>query len=490
VDRSQTPRRCRARAAVLLAALVGPLALVLGLRAAPLQDEGETPAAAERKLPEGYVGTETCAACHEEQHALLSDSLHATLLGNPGSVGCESCHGPGAAHAEEFDDPALIRHPRKLARVASEKLCMTCHGEETWVPAWLASDWRRDGISCVDCHTVHQHRAAITDDRPPFPTKRDGSPVAAALPPAPRMTARGPHGVLPARAAPKPPAAPPAAATPAVEKDAPGEIAPTTGIVRSAACRACHTRACSTFEDSPHVSLLGREAEKPACESCHGPGWNHVQSGGVRKQMLDPETAPPAVAEAVCLSCHRENSHVGPGWATSEHARNGVSCLACHGAVGHPELPPAETRTSHPTQLATCGRCHPDVAAEFRFPNHHRVPEGAMDCTDCHNPHKTGPKINDLELKFDACVTCHAEKKGPFAYEHNADRVEGCVVCHLPHGSINRRLLTHREVRMQCLQCHSNILPFHDQSPGSQYRNCLNCHTEIHGSHLDPWYFR
>ena len=72
----------------------------------------------------------------------------------------------------------------------------------------------------------------------------------------------------------------------------------------------------------------------------------------------------------------------------------------------------------------------------------------------------------------------------------DADRVEGCVVCHLPHGSINRRLLTHREVRMQCLQCHSNILPFHDQSPGSQYRNCIDCHTEIHGSHLDPWYFR
>lgn len=451
----------RFSALATLASLVLPLAAVASLSFAPAQD-GEPEG---RRLPAGYCGTEACASCHEEQHGALANSVHAALLTNEGSVGCEACHGPGAAHADEFDDPTKIRHPRKLARTASETLCMSCHGEEPWVPAWFASDWYREGMSCVDCHTVHQHAAILERDRPPFPPRRGDAAAAPAAPEAPAPRAAAVESEEPE---------PPVAAEPLFAPPA---------TVGSAACRACHTRACSTFADSPHAVLGGREDERPACESCHGPGSFHVEAGGVRKQILHPEKVPASVAESVCLACHDSSAPLS-GWSTSEHKKSDVSCLNCHGTVGHPESPRGAG------ELASCGACHPDVAAEFRYPNHHRVPEGAMDCSDCHNPHRASSPINDRELKSDGCVECHAEKRGPFVYEHNADRVEGCVVCHLPHGSINRRLLTHREVRMQCLQCHSNVLPFHDQSPGSEFRNCIDCHTEIHGSHLDPRYFR
>ena len=34
-----------------------------------------------------------------------------------------------------------------------------------------------------------------------------------------------------------------------------------------------------------------------------------------------------------------------------------------------------------------CASCHLNVWAQFQKPNHHKLPEGAMTCVDCHNPH-------------------------------------------------------------------------------------------------------
>ncbi len=35
-----------------------------------------------------------------------------------------------------------------------------------------------------------------------------------------------------------------------------------------------------------------------------------------------------------------------------------------------------------------CYQCHADVRGQFELPSHHPVPEGRMDCTLCHSPHK------------------------------------------------------------------------------------------------------
>ena len=62
-----------------------------------------------------------------------------------------------------------------------------------------------------------------------------------------------------------------------------------------------------------------------------------------------------------------------------------------------------------------------------------------MSCSSCHNPHgstnvrmlRAGTDINE------SCTTCHAEKRGPFLWEH-APVMENCVTCHDPHGSSQR----------------------------------------------------
>src|SRR5688572_8119711 len=51
-----------------------------------------------------YVGSETCAACHETQFKSFNGTKHGklhTVASWKGKVvGCESCHGPGKAHVE------------------------------------------------------------------------------------------------------------------------------------------------------------------------------------------------------------------------------------------------------------------------------------------------------------------------------------------------------------------------------------------------------
>lgn len=145
-----------------------------------------------------------------------------------------------------------------------------------------------------------------------------------------------------------------------------------------------------------------------------------------------------------------------------------------------------------------CYSCHTDVKAAFAQPFHHKVNEGLLVCSDCHNPHGT---FQDKLLKTNAdqnaiCTKCHAETLGPFVYEHPPLKVEGCTSCHLPHGSPNPRLLSRSNVNSLCLQCHSASMnftapgtpSFHNQA--NQYQACTNCHVQIHGSNASSVFFK
>ena len=82
------------------------------------------------------------------------------------------------------------------------------------------------------------------------------------------------------------------------------------------------------------------------------------------------------------------------------------------------------------------------------------VREGKMACSSCHNPHgstnvkllKTGTTVDE------ACASCHAEKRGPYLWEH-APVANACVTCHDPHGSSNERMLV-AKVPFLCQRCH------------------------------------
>jgi DmsE family decaheme c-type cytochrome len=185
------------------------------------------------------------------------------------------------------------------------------------------------------------------------------------------------------------------------------------------------------------------------------------------------------------------------GRIQSGHARNQVSCVSCHAVHKSPE----ELRPRRRAAInAECANCHTAVWASFQRPHKHKLPEGAMSCIDCHNPHGSflPRSIRTVAGNEPGCLNCHGDKRGPFVFEHAPVRLEGCTACHEPHGSANPRMLTRQEVRFTCLECHANrpatmaasgtlggIPPaFHDlRSP--QFRNCTLCHVKVHGSNVN-----
>jgi DmsE family decaheme c-type cytochrome len=149
---------------------------------------------------------------------------------------------------------------------------------------------------------------------------------------------------------------------------------------------------------------------------------------------------------------------------------------------------------------AKCATCHLSQWASFNRPYKHRLPEGAMSCVDCHNPHAS-TRPDSMQASFGnepGCLQCHSDKRGPFVFEHPVMRLEGCGACHEPHGSANPRMLIRHQVSDVCLECHSNLpIPnapnaklggvppaFHDLR-SSRFQNCTVCHVKVHGSYVD-----
>jgi DmsE family decaheme c-type cytochrome len=215
---------------------------------------------------------------------------------------------------------------------------------------------------------------------------------------------------------------------------------------------------------------------------------------------------PPQVLDA-CLTCHGADFSRA-NIRRSEHSLADVVCANCHSI--HKSPVPKFLLARKQSDL--CYQCHQPVRAQFSMPFKHRVNEGFMQCTDCHNPHGTfaptwraglRPRMVDQALgNEEPCLKCHSDKRGPFTFEHAAVRVEGCETCHQPHGSMNARLLRLPVVFTICLECHNGAGTFGREANGEvlqssahnlldpRFQQCTSCHVRIHGSNSDPAFLR
>ena len=172
------------------------------------------------------------------------------------------------------------------------------------------------------------------------------------------------------------------------------------------------------------------------------------------------------------------------------------------------------TTTFLPNQAEICCACHQPIRAANFKPSHHPIIEGKIKCTDCHNPHGAiTPAMLKQPTINDQCYSCHADKRGPYVFNHPPVE-ENCATCHNPHGSVHARLLNESAPNL-CQDCHDG-----SRHPGTVYgaagastagrrhhgerrdpdcppsrtgqpnpsvnnrlvsRACINCHNNIHG---------
>ncbi len=266
-----------------------------------------------------------------------------------------------------------------------------------------------------------------------------------------------------------------------------------------ARCTSCHDEG-----DSPEVLRIGKtrhgitgDARTPTCTSCHGDSYAHERDAdaGLKKPAKPDVTFSSKSKNTArqkdnaCMACHLGGNQIN--WEGSQHASADVACTSCH-----------RVHTQHDTvrdklrQGEVCFSCHKDIRAQVHMSSTHPILAGKVACSDCHNPHgSSGPKLLRENTVNETCYTCHAEKRGPFLWEHPPVS-DDCTNCHTPHGSNNAPLLKSRPPYL-CQQCHS--AQYHPStaysgtglpiaaggtSPAQQLllRNCLNCHSQVHGS--------
>jgi DmsE family decaheme c-type cytochrome len=241
------------------------------------------------------------------------------------------------------------------------------------------------------------------------------------------------------------------------------------GYAGSEICKECHEDVYNLFKKDPHWTR--------GCESCHGPGAEHAESeqnGKGPANIFTFKNKTSAAQSEACLKCHQSQKEIFQ-FRRGVHQLSAVGCIDCHQV--HRIQVAKKLLKAKETDL--CFSCHGEVRAKFYLPNNHRVVQGALTCSDCHTPHGTRTRANLRKInKFDTdvCYKCHPEKRGPWVFEHGAQKFEGCSVCHTPHGSPNKFLLIRREVKQLCMECHGQ--------PHFPRFSCINCHNQIHGSNF------
>jgi DmsE family decaheme c-type cytochrome len=250
-------------------------------------------------------------------------------------------------------------------------------------------------------------------------------------------------------------------------------------------CFDCHEETVIAFNGSFHGRVwVGTDNEEDGCESCHGSADVH-QEDNTKETIITFGPASlqtPDEQSQRCLACHKKSTNL-TFWEMGAHQSNAVGCVTCH------SIHQARSTVAQPT---ICFNCHRDVRADANKISHHPIVEGKVSCTDCHNPHGTLYKhMVKAESTNQLCTTCHADKRGPWIWEHPPVE-EDCAICHTPHGSRHETLLVER-VTTLCRDCHTanhshvtdNQLTFTNDQNNSKRdlgRGCIECHHAIHGS--------
>ncbi len=105
-----------------------------------------------------FVGSDTCATCHEEASKAFASNPHTKMALMHGSNGatCENCHGAGSEHVAGGGDVTKIFNPAKASAKDVDAKCLGCHAGAH--PDFLRSPHAKANVSCISCHSIHNSK--------------------------------------------------------------------------------------------------------------------------------------------------------------------------------------------------------------------------------------------------------------------------------------------------------------------------------------------
>ena len=251
--------------------------------------------------------------------------------------------------------------------------------------------------------------------------------------------------------------------------------------VGSALCERCHVAADEALSGSPHDSDVFDVVAVHGCQSCHGPGRQHVQAPSEVARHPRTDRVPLAHQRDTCLTCHTDPSDAAHD---VEHASAGVACASCHvvhdwdlgvtGAAGDVrcldchEPGPAPASTPPGTVVTQVSSSSPPVRAEvsttsrdeaFRFTG---TAHAGASCADCHTLGALADQAWDGRAGVEACQRCHGLAHPRFAATAHARAGLDCTSCHTVHQGVRVDPLAPDDYlgrsSQACTTCHADTV--------------------------------
>ena len=207
--------------------------------------------------------------------------------------------------------------------------------------------------------------------------------------------------------------------------NSPGYIDGTAEFSRpvNPACLECHATYIRALSSDPGTNRYDRESLMVgiACESCHGPGANHV-----RREMQHLGNLKDAPHDDI----------LNP--AKFSRDRKVDLCAECHNGIQREALKatfsyvPGRPLSEFFKQLPGSDSSHPDVHGNqvglLEKSKCYQASE-QMSCTICHDVHTTGRSTADYSLK---CQGCHTWQSCGMSGKMGHTIANKCIECHMP----------------------------------------------------------
>lgn len=179
------------------------------------------------------------------------------------------------------------------------------------------------------------------------------------------------------------------------------------------------------------------------CETCHGPGSEHVAAGGLGAFIVTPGNLTPERESVICGQCHSRPKGTYDGITGND------SPLNANGKMLFPGSSRADYLTNHTSRNdATTSdlwadglhsKSHHQQYTDFIASAKYRNDGGLKTCTSCHDVHAPGTDRHQLSGTTDNTL---------------------CLSCHIGVGSANHQVARtgsnlHAGAPALCIDCHS-----------------------------------